>query len=843
VSDQALPHRSTLTRPAPVPHDRSHPSRLRSLAGLALALSVAVPVLVAPASASADASPGATQSSATPGGPRPTSIRLAPDDASTTVLVHGLGSAADAQAREHRSLRHSDLQPTARFASAGDRITVEVPDGAPAMSVSIGLHGPYAAHNGDTGRPFSTTALHTGENVVEAPIDGMVFLVSTVDGGSADVEVSGGQPVPHLVVGQTTNEQLIAEMRRLPDAPFVSLIGERVLADLQAPKTGSLLPGIDVAARVEHWDDVVELANETHGLRDDATGSARKAPHRIYFAMPDRGGGWGGAAQGHLAFQVSSGAAREVLTASPEALWGLWHEIGHSYQTPTYNWGGLGEVLVNVWSLNIQSELGFGNRLDGMLGDYDAHFAKPVDERSFDLGLWGKLMMFDQLRRAFGTDFWPRLNQEARVASVLAEDRGGATNDGRQQHFIVAASRVADRDLGEFFREWGIPPTAETAAALEGLPDLDQPIWLNRLSTDLVHEYDVESYGVPTGSVDAVTERVTVGRTQLATPPTIASSGGTDGSGGTRVVGHTVDARSVGTGSVHVEVIGDRGVREVLSTTVDVTQGELVQARGISERTVFELALDGQASVVRVLPGTTYASHSHFGATEYVGAALLDGLGRVRADLSVAGRDNAHAAVAAFGAPTYRDGDLVQIRHREARTRLDWWTGDEVQPRDASATRLYRIVDHRLVPIDDVEPIRADTVVAPVVLHRGTTAPVTVALATTTEIDSLTGELSLEAPSSTRFDDGPLELVTEVRLPDGEWRRFDAVVADGLRLSAGGTRLTADVSNTGDLDLPVGARLRWTAQVVVPAEARLGTSALGWSLVGQADRRLLDVRG
>lgn len=824
-------------------------SRLAAVLVLAAAVGLVVPTgptasARANPSTNDEAAPAAMATGVLPGGPRPTSIRLSDDDSATTVLVHGLGSASVAQGREHRSLRHSDLQPTARFASAGDRLVVTVPEGAPAMSVSIGLHGPYENFNDNTSRSFSNTALHAGENVVDAPLDGMVFLVSTVEGGSADVEVRGGRPVPHLVVGQTTNEQLFAEMERLPDAPFVSLIGERVLADLQAKRTGGLLPGIDVAARVAHWDHVVEIANETHGLSDDATGAARKAPHRIYFAMPDRGGGWGGAAQGHLAFPVSSGAAREVVTSPPEALWGLWHEIGHSYQTPTYNWGGLGEVLVNVWSLHVQSALGHGNRLDRQLGEYDAHFAKPVDERTFDLvGLWGKLMMFDQLRRAFGDEFWPRLNQEARVQAQLGEDRGGTTIPGRQQHFVVTASRIADRDLGEFFRQWGIPVTADTAAELATLPDLEQPIWQNRLSTDLVHEHDVDPYGVPTGSVDEISERVTVGRQQLVNAPTVTSAGDTVGPGAVQVVSHTVQAGGTGRGTVLVEVVGERRVREVLTTSVDVTPGEMVQARGIAERTVVELTLDPQASVVRLIPGTSYKAHPYFGDEEYIGATLLDGLGRARTDLSIAGADTVHPHVAAFGAPTYHEGDYLQIRHREARSRLDWWTADERQPAEGIASRLYRIVDDRLVPVDDVEPIAAASDSAPVALTRGMTIGVPATLATTTGLDSLSGELSMVAPSGAHFDDDQLGLVAEVRLPGDGWRRLDALVTDGLVVSTDGTGLRADITTVGDLDLPATTRLRWTARVAVPLDARSGAAALEWTFDGQADRRPVDLRG
>jgi hypothetical protein len=285
--------------------------RSRVVLTLALTLSLAAPSVVSSGALPAEAvqATSITAPSALPGGPQPTSIRLSDDDASTTVLVHGLGSASAAQGRENRSMRHSDLQPTGRFAAEGDVVTITVPEGAPALSVTIGLIGVHAKFNGGANRGQWTQALTPGSNTITSPLDGMVHLTSTVEGGSADVVIEGGRPMPVFVAGQTTNTELRAEMARLSDAPFVQVVGERFFGDFQADATGTVIVRVDMEGRVAELDRMIEITNDTYGLRDDGTGLARKAPHRIYVAAPDTSGGYANATHGRVTFPVSSGAA------------------------------------------------------------------------------------------------------------------------------------------------------------------------------------------------------------------------------------------------------------------------------------------------------------------------------------------------------------------------------------------------------------------------------------------------------------------------------------------------------------------------------------------------------
>lgn len=636
-------------------------------------------------------------------GPRPSSIEVSADGSSSEVLVHGLGSAAEAQARELRSYRHSDLQPTGRFVRKGQHVVVTVPDGAPAMSVRVGLYG---THEGLEGSSLSSArATPVGTTEFDADRDGMVFAQSTAPDGSAVVEIAGGDAVPTFVLGQTTNESFRRQLSEAPDAPMFELVSGRVFGDFQRRSRASLTD--DVERLMQDWDDVVSITDEMHGLRDDFAGRSWKAPHRVYIASPDTSGGYANAAHERITFQVGTGAAGEALGGNAKDKWGLWHEVGHTYQTPAYNWSGQGEVAVNISSIEVANRLGVSARLDGSEKAVRSFFAKPVEERRYtSADLWVRLLMYDQLRRAFGDQFYPRLNRELRTALALQE-ASTPDNQAKIDLFAGTAARVADRDLTPFFREWGLPVGDDVEREMATRPALSVDIWENVLSNDTRVEHELPAVGHPLGHA-RVDETVVVGQRRLLDPPVVTELGSTDGkpvSVGTA----TLDAPAAGTGSAWVELRHPDGAREALPASVDVSPGNSVEFRGIGDHTIAWLALLDAGHELRVLPGTGAAAHDYWGAEEYIGFELRSAddehsLG----DWSVRGNANAHELAASFR-QQWEDGQILVVRHQEPSSRLTAFVDGDALTRVNAKVQRFRIVGGSLV--------RDDGVVTPVTIE------------------------------------------------------------------------------------------------------------------------------
>lgn len=628
-------------------------------------------------------------------GPRPASIEPSDDLESTAVRVHGLGSAAAEQAREGRAMRHSDLQPTGRFVRAGERVTVDVPADAPSTGIRTGLYGAYegvaaTSLSALVPTPSGTSTTWTADR------DGMVFLVSTAPTGSAVVRVHGGRVVPTFVLGQTSDEEFREQLRTMPDAPVVELVGGRVFGDFQR-RTASAFP-TDMTARLQTWDDVVSLTNRMHNLHDDLVGTARKAPHRVYITSPDTGAGYASATQERVTFQVGTGAAADLFTLPVSDQWGFWHEVGHTYQTPAYTWGGQEEVSVNVSALAVQHAIGAGNRLDGKRGVVDAFFAQPVGERTYaGADLFVRALMYDQLRRAFGGQFYPRLNQELRVANALGElDLG--TSQAKIDTFATVAGRLADRDLRPFFEQWGIPIGEQAAAELAEHPALEQAIWENVDTSTDRPEHILPEVGTPVGAIVGAPE-VVVGQRHFPEVP-VEGVGSSDGAP-VSVGATTVSAVDQGYGSITVELVDPRGPREVIGGTIRARAGNLVDLLGQKDRPVARLAILPEDHELRLVPRTTYQAHSSWAGREYIGIELRSADDeRSLGDWSIKGDETAYPLADRFDAH-WQEGQILVIRHQQ-HDGVFPWRDSERMPASTDLVQRFRIVDGGLVRDDGV---------------------------------------------------------------------------------------------------------------------------------------------
>lgn len=728
-------------------------------------------------------------------------------------------------------MRHSDFQPTGRFAAAGDVITVDVPEGAPAVGLVIGLYGSHSGLNGGNAPGHRTWSTPVGSTSVTSDRDGMIYLVSTAPRGEAHVRVSGGRSVPTFVRGATSNADWADEVERFGDAPLFEIVGDRVLGDFQQ-RTLPYVPE-DLAARVAEFDRVIDVTDSVYGLSRTATADAsRKSPHRIAIASPDSGGGYASATQERVTFQVNTGAAADLFRAPRWDQWGFWHEVGHTYQTPSYNWAGLGEVLVNVSPLSIQGQTWGVDRLDDQVGQYDAFFARPIADRRFDdAGTWGKLFMFDQLRRAFGESFYPRLNQEMRVDALLG---ALATPDdqAKRQAFARYASTVADRDLRPFFAQWGIGLSEATAADLAQRPALTAPIWESRLASDMPREHEITQAVLPTGTLAAVREQVVVGQQRLRGTPEVSGLQSSDGAEDARVDRVVLAARDIGTGSVRVGLVNDRGGRDILSGDVQVTAPEGFRFRGLSDRSIGILALDPIEHRLRFIAHTTYTAHPNFGAREYLGFELRTADDRTSiGSWSVAGNQTGYALQAALD-QHYDDGQVLVVRHLEPKNRLEWFHDGQTERGMTATEQRFRIVGDRIVRAEQpVVAVPGD----PAVLSRGSAVPVGVRVHLTQDTTSMTGTLHLFAPEGTAFADGQTELQGWYRLPGGAWTASPELTGRYGAANSDRSELRFSLDTAGVPTLAAGTEVEWRPSVAVPADAVPGSAGLRFEVSGTAE--------
>jgi hypothetical protein len=149
--------------------------------------------------------------------------------------------------------------------------------------------------------------------------------------------------------------------------------------------------------------------------------------------------------------------------------WGFSHEVGHVHQLrPQFNWGGLGEVSNNVFSLYVTTSFGNKSRISEQ-GNYDKAKTSIIDQKiSYlqDDDVFNRLVPFWQLQLYFAgqgqqPDFYPDLfeafRQQAAGNNSGSDDWGarGRNPAPYQLNFIKTACEISKTDLTEFFEAYG----------------------------------------------------------------------------------------------------------------------------------------------------------------------------------------------------------------------------------------------------------------------------------------------------------------------------------------------------------------------------------------------------
>lgn len=403
------------------------------------------------------------------------SDHLVVEDGRSIAPVVPLGDADATWRSEGRWMSFSDFQPTGRYVSAGTELTLDVPSGLTTARVAIGMYTDSQAH------PHKEFALRPGRSTVTAPVDGMVFLVNRATSGPiASVSVSGGKPVPTYLSGITARSDFDAQVAKWSSTPYVSIIGERIFGDFQRAVSLAPLGDNDPQELIDFWDANVDRTDEVFGFSRTASGVDRLTAHRLYISHVEYGAGYASAWDGRVTFSNRYGSAKDLLNHTEYAQHTMAHEIGHVYQLDQLRSGTFVELANEISALYALEKINGASAIDTpevrkALADYrktpiaQRHYADIADDRKL------RMLMLDQLRRAFGDNFYAQLSHTIRQAIA---DGATLPYTGDQRFYALTAS-TAERDLRPFFAEWGIPLDSAVARDMAALPSLRTEPWTN----------------------------------------------------------------------------------------------------------------------------------------------------------------------------------------------------------------------------------------------------------------------------------------------------------------------------------------------------------------------------
>jgi hypothetical protein len=411
---------------------------------------------------------------------------------------------------EQRSYRHSSFEVTGIFLPQGEEVIVEVEEEPENAQLMIGQWGEYTGVENITDGKLDfgsgTFKLVKGENrFANTKTGGMVYVNNLSDTQTLHVKVTGGCKVPLYIQGTTDINAFKTALANAQDVPFMELANEKAIATVRIDRTKDIFLKDNQADEfLTYAQEIVDLENQVADLSMEGTYSANKAPQRLHIANPTTGPGTLYCTNYYLGIHSKSSSDRTVFSSkSGQSSWGLFHEIGHSYQNPYYTWNDMGEVTVNIYANYVNGHLpGINSPYDAVENKTKNNYYRSAVKRYFDNKAkdptwsmekeiaanrsnyhFGVLGMYVGLERAFGADFYQMLN---RLYRTTPNAQLPTSNLDKQQFFVIQTSKLTKTDLTPYFDFWGIPITEKTRKELDslGYPILEKEIWKDLLATE-----------------------------------------------------------------------------------------------------------------------------------------------------------------------------------------------------------------------------------------------------------------------------------------------------------------------------------------------------------------------
>ncbi|MDA2313532.1 M60 family metallopeptidase [Bacillus cereus group sp. MYBK35-2] len=617
----------------------------------------------------------------------------------------GKGSVEEERERLKQKWNLSTNEPTGIYAKPNEEITIEI-QGKESVKAFIGTKS-YDVEG------FKEFDLKPGKNVIKSPNGGILYFYNLNDSGEVTAKVEkGGSHFPLFILGKHTKKDWDAMLEKYKDPYAVELKGERSLVTASYDAVKNHMGNTDPVELMKLHDKIIRMENSVAGLSEDGIGVAKSPSHYVQFVekrIPAKG-------DRMFATHYHTGYVPDVMdkVLNTEELkkngWGPWHEVGHLHQQAPWQWTGMGETTVNIYSLAVQTALGNKSRMevDGRYEQAFAYLNQPDEKKDFDKS--DPLIMFWQLQLVYGDQFYPRLHQMYRVLSdtefPMLDIDGVISDREKKQMFIYMASKAAGQNLISYFAKWGLHAEADTVEKVSKLqlPEPKNEIWLSRDSNP-IREKKVEVYKAPYGE-------------PVNTVPDILIGTGFDEKKANELVQNLAENVRVtgkitwskqenGKQIVNVEIVDAEGNVNAIPVPVNVLYGDSMVFKTYWN-TNSVLTLNHKDKKFNTTLLRNILDHNYRNQ-KYVGVTIYDANGNKKKNVSAEGHEGLKNFVKELDGMSFEYGDIVDVYHIQPQY-LEWYDDNKrVDQGEAKKKKekLFKITPQGYELIDGLQEVTA----------------------------------------------------------------------------------------------------------------------------------------
>ncbi len=335
------------------------------------------------------------------------------------------------------------------------------------LRLRVGCHSDtiYHKHNWDRAPEISMSKpLNAARSEVAWLFGGLVYIELPVGTHleSFDVTFEGVVQAPLFVLGKTDPGTWRSTISHYP-APWAELATDKVILSVPSSSVREL---DDPQALMQFWDRVLDAAADLATIPRE-----RSRPQRYVADMQISAGYM------HSGYPIMTHldavADMTRLDRLSKGSWGLFHELGHNHQQPSWTFAGTTEVTCNLFALYIIETL--CTPPDGSLGHpaatgdvgMDAYFAAGAPFEQWKRKPFLALRSYIQLVEAFGWDPFKEVFAQYRS---MPKDKKPKTDQARRDQWLIRMSRATGHNLGPFYAAWGVPMSPQAVEQVANLP-------------------------------------------------------------------------------------------------------------------------------------------------------------------------------------------------------------------------------------------------------------------------------------------------------------------------------------------------------------------------------------
>ncbi len=399
-----------------------------------------------------------------------------PDGAARVIREVSLDVAE--QYRDPVTAQSSTYYTTGLYAAPGELVYIEVPS----EMVGIGAKIRLSTWNDDlSGRsewdraPYAISRIYDIDEPiikVAGAFGGLIYLDVPLgtQAQTVTLKIDGAIEAPHFILGETTNDEWVNEIRDNP-APFGVLAAGNI--ELYLPS--------DILRTLDNPTEVMTWWSRVIDILDDLSGKERLRPEAYSFDVDTQAGflSAGYPNKGPLDYADNF---LDLDTLQAEGLWGAFHEFAHLHQDTEFTIGGDAEVNVNIFALYVYDQLGiyhYNTTADRRVEKADSLFDNNLTYQAGDP--WQKLTFYHQIIQEFGFEPFKtffRTYYDDSPESLAWGFGSNQLNDQQEvSQLFVRLSTIIGRDLSPHFDAWnfqdknGNKITSADRDAVAHLPD------------------------------------------------------------------------------------------------------------------------------------------------------------------------------------------------------------------------------------------------------------------------------------------------------------------------------------------------------------------------------------